>query len=735
MNMARKHSHLWSDCLEDRLVPALDLTGVEFRTIEGTNNNAAFPNRGAAETRQIRFGYGAQFPDGFGDEIIDADSTPRSRLSARTISNEIHAQSGSVPSERNLTDWAFQWGQWVTHDMDLTRNGPQFNVLSTGATGFFGIPVTEADDPFGQGNVIPFNRSQFDAGTGVPGARREVVNSITSYIDASNVYGSDPTRAAALRTFEGGKLTTSQDGLLLPLNTAGLPNADESPLPGDQLFLAGDFRANEQLNLTAVHTLFVREHNRLADLIAQQNPGLTDEQIFQVARRIVGAEQQIITYEEFLPAVFGYDLAPDPDDAVYNPAVDASITNSFAHAAFRFGHSQINEATLLVSNSNQTVDDLTVREAFFNPNFLKDDPSRVGLMLKGLASQIGQEVDLLLTNGIRNNLFGPAGSGGLDLGALDIQRGRDHGLPDFNTLRNLYRAGPPVTSFAEISSDPAIQAKLAELYPDLPQPDGTVIRGFDNIDPFVGMLAEDKLPGTSIGPTLNAIIGNQFSRLRDGDRFFYTNDPFLGSNGVKDVINLDSISLGKIIRLNYNVTGLQGNVFFDKSVMIIEAPDAGSNLTLRTTATTVSVVNTRTGQVLDSESLSKISQVILVGSDTAPDVFNLFLAASGGLEDGVVLYGGGSTGDRLNVFGTAGNDTFTVADSTFSTGTVGVLPRPPENRIIQTVSGRTVGVNGNTILSTGFETTRLVTQGGEDTITDPDGLAILVSAWDPLSED
>ncbi|HKB03908.1 MAG TPA: peroxidase family protein [Gemmataceae bacterium] len=735
--MARKHSHLWTDCLEDRLVPAIDLIGVEFRTVDGTNNNTAFPNRGAAETRQIRFGYGAQFPDGFGDEIIDADSTPRSRLSPRTISNEIHAQSGSVPSERNLTDWVFQWGQWVTHDMDLTRTGSQFNVLSTGETGFFGIPVTDPNDPLFNSAFpfIPFNRSQFDTGTGVPGARREVVNSITSYIDASNVYGSDTVRAAALRTGVGGKLAMSQDGQLLPLNTAGLPNADESPLPGDQLFLAGDFRANEQLNLTAVHTLFVREHNRLAGLIAQQNPGMSDEEIFQVARRIIGAEQQIITYEEFLPAVFGYDLAPDPDDAVYNPAVDASITNSFAHAAFRFGHSQINEATLLVNNGNQTVDDLTVREAFFNPNFLKDDPARVGLMLKGLASQVGQEVDLLLTDGIRSNLFGPAGSGGLDLGALDIQRARDHGLPDFNNLRNAYRAGPAYTSFDQISSDPAIVAKLAELYPDLPQPNGTVIRGIDNIDPFVGMLAEDHLPGSSIGPTLNAIIRNQFSRLRDGDRFFYTNDEFLRSKGVKDVINLDTISLSKIIRLNYNVTGLQGNVFFDKSVMIIEAPDAGSNLTLRTDATTVSVVNTRTGQVLDSEPLTKISQVILVGSDTGPDVFNMFLAASGGLEDGVVLYGGNSTGDRLNVFGTAGNDTFTVADSSFSTGSVGVLPRPPENAITLTVSGRTVGVNGNTILSTGFETTRLVTQGGVDSITDPDGLAILVSAWDPLSED
>ena len=108
-------------------------------------------------------------------------------------------------------------------------------------------------------------------------------------------------------------------------------------------------------------------------------------------------------------------------------------------------------------------------------------------MLKGLASQLGQENDLLLVDGIRNSLFGPPGAGGLDLAALDIQRGRDHGLPDYNNLRASYGLDE-VTSFAEISSDPAIQAKLEELF-------GNV----DNIDPFVGALAEDHLPGTSVG--------------------------------------------------------------------------------------------------------------------------------------------------------------------------------------------------------------------------------------------
>jgi peroxidase len=688
------------EVLEGRLVPSgLDLTGVEWRSIDGTNNNLALPTQGAAETRQIRFGYQAQFPDGYGDVIITAPQ----RANPRTISNVIHAQSESVPNDRYLTDWAFQWGQWITHDLDLTRNGPQFNARYSGGVGDFRIPIEDSNDPLGP-NPIPFDRSEYDPATGTPDPfpgtthlnRREVINSVTSYIDASLVYGSDPVRAAALRTFQGGKLKTSAGGQLLPLNTAGLPNADPFHL-GDRLFLAGDVRANEQANLTAVHTLFVREHNRLADRIHARFSDLTDEEIYQVARRLVGAEIQAITYEEYLPAVLGFDYAPDPAAAAYNPAVNATVTNSFAHAIFRFGHSEINEASLLVDKHGRTVGTLSIRDAFFNPNILQGAPTRLELMLKGLASQRSQEIDLLLVNGVRNNLFGPPGAGGLDLAALDIQRGRDHGLPNYNILRSAYGL-ERVTSFAEISSDPEIQAKLQQLF-------GTV----NNIDPFVGALAEDHLPGSSVGPLVKAVVGNQFARLRDGDRFFYKYDAFLQSDPVRSILDLDTVTLAKVIRWNTDVTGLQENVFFDKSVMAFGGPVAGANFTLTAPDGSLMPTDTRTAKVPERESPGSVSVVILVGAPGARDIFNLYVSG-GGPTVGAEVYDGRSGGDVVNVYGRSKSDQFAVRSGV-------------------------VDVNGTEVRHSGIETTRVVTLGGSDEVEIAPGVLASVLSWlDPMTE-
>ena len=303
----------------------------------------------------------------------------------------------------------------------------------------------------------------------------------------------------------------------------------------------------------------MREHNRIAAQLQAAHPTWTDEQLYQQARRLVIAELQIITYTEWLPALLGANALPAYTG--YQSTVNPSIANEFSTAMFRFAHSQLDNGVDRLNNNGteSAAGSVDLAQAFFNPTLINPtgvtDPfsgqvsTGIDAILKGAASGDAQEVDLLAVRDIRNFLFGPPGAGGTDLIARDIQRGRDHGLTDYNSMRAAYGL-PRVTSFAQITSDVAVQQKLQQLY-------GTV----DNIDAFVGALAEDHVPGADIGPLTRAVLVNQFTRLRDGDRFFYLNQ-FSGKE-LTDL--LANTSLTKIIERNTGITNLQSNAFFFKA--------------------------------------------------------------------------------------------------------------------------------------------------------------------------
>ena len=527
------------------LIHHVSVAIADNRTMNGSSNNLSNPLQGAAGQVFTRFGYFPNYGDVVGDHL---ESLPN----PRDVSNAIGSQSASFPNSRHLSDWVVQWGQFLVHDITLSSRMGNGNVLSDGTVGDFRIPVLDANDPLGP-NPIPFDRSDYHPTTGTkgpPNLAREQLNEVTTYIDASMIYGSDETRADALRTFVDGKLATSAVGQLLPLNTSGQFNIDPFGL-GPSLFLAGDIRANEQVGLTATQTLFVREHNRLANLLKQNNNGLDDEHIYQLARKIVGAEIQAITYTEFLPAIMG-NTAPSSSDYIYSDFVDATITNSFAAAFFRFGHSMQSPELELVANNGQKIGSMAVRDAFSNVAFLKTDPMVLDLVMKGLASQVSQEVDTMVVDELRHFLFGPPGAGGLDLLSLDIQRGRDHGLPGYNSLRGTYGLAPVFMS--DISSDIDLVQTLTALY-----------ENSNSVDAWVGGMAEDHLSGASVGPLVHSVLVSQFERLRDGDRFFYTGDPDLQQSTITEVIDLDQVTLAKIIRWNTDITSIQDNVFFATS--------------------------------------------------------------------------------------------------------------------------------------------------------------------------
>jgi peroxidase len=461
---------------------------LEFRTIDGVGNNVANPEWGAADTPFLRM-----VPDAYGDGASSPSGALRPNV--RAISNTINAQIGSIPSADGASDFVWMWGQFLDHDLDETPGSAPTEV--------FDIQVPMGDpwfDPFATGvAVIPLARSGYDMVQGV----REQVNAITTYLDASNVYGSDAARAQELRTLDGTGMLRTSPGDLLPYNTAGLSNA---PSSAPNFFLAGDVRANEHVALTAMHTLFVREHNFWATFLANRGP-MSGEQMYQWSKAIVTAEMQAITYREFLPALLGPGTIPPYQG--YQPNVDASIGNIFATAAYRFGHTMLSPQLrrLEADGSTHVSGDLPLASAFFDPTQL----TSIGLepYLRGLADQTAQEIDTHLVDEVRNFLFGPPGSGGFDLASLNLQRGRDHGLPNYNTVRAAY-GRPMVTSWSQITSDAAGQARLSSIYASP-----------DEIDPWVGLLSEDHAPGALVGPTLKVILADQFERIREGDRFWY----------------------------------------------------------------------------------------------------------------------------------------------------------------------------------------------------------------------
>ena len=459
----------------------------EFRSIDGSGNNPIDSTRGAANTSLLRTTTNA-YVDGSG-EPPGGD-----QRGARDISNLVVAQDQLIPNAQRVTDFLWQWGQFIDHDMDLTPTADPAEP--------FNIPVPPGDpffDPDNTGTqIIALDRSLYQMINGV----REQVNIDTAYIDASQVYGSDEARAHELRRLDGsGKLKTS-DGDLLPYNVDGFPNLpDTEPI----YFLAGDLRSNEQLGLTAMHTLFVREHNFWADVFHAAEPWLDDDGIYFRARAIVGAEIQIITYRDFLPLLLGRNpLAPYRG---YQPEANAGIANAFSAALFRVGHTLLSPQLLRLDNHNHSIGDISLADAFFNPTQI----SSVGIepYLRGLAKQRPQEVDTYVVDPVRNFLFGQPGQGGFDLASLNIQRGRDHGLPRYNQVRIDYGLQPYAT-FADMNPDPVIQAKLAAAYASP-----------DDVDIWLGALAEKHKSGMMVSETTYTILKDQFERLRDGDRFWY----------------------------------------------------------------------------------------------------------------------------------------------------------------------------------------------------------------------
>ena len=498
-------------CSQDSGAVGLFVDGEEFRTYDGFGNNQSRVTWGSTGTQFLR-GADAAYSDGVG-ALARQDAA-----SAREISQTLGETGGDyVANEAGLSNMFWAWGQFVDHDITLSRDSEAAGQMNLSGGG---------DSVFGS-SAMGVSRSEYT--TDASGARQQI-NSITAFLDASNVYGSDEATSLALRTLDGtGRMKLDENGFL--------------PRDSDGNFQAGDIRANEQQQLITMHTVFAREHNRVADTLADANPEWSGERIYQEARAVVGAEIQAVTYNEWLPKLLG-DAAPGAYMG-YDANVNPSLTNEFSACAFRFCHSMIpDELARLEENGDPIADgNLRLRDGFFNPHEFVS-AGGVDPLVRGLAATSAMEVDRMLSDELRNflNLNSDEDS---DLLARNIARGRDHGLADYNTLRAAYGL-EPITSWEQLTDDPVLLAELRAAYGD----------DINAIDPFVGSMFEEHVNGGIVGALNAAIIGDQFNRLRTGDRFWYEN---IFSADMVSWIN--NRSLSDILRDNTGVDWLQDDVF------------------------------------------------------------------------------------------------------------------------------------------------------------------------------
>ncbi len=599
------------------------------RTLDGGGNNVANPTWGQTNTQYIR----VAAPN------YDGPAKPVKGPPTRFVSNRIFNDVGqNLFSENRISQWGWTWGQFMDHTFGL-RDERELAVEHAPIAFDASDPLEGFRNDFG---AIDFFRTPAAPGTGFGAVPRQHINTVSSYIDGFSVYGGTNARLDWLRegSLDGNPANNGARMLLpndyLPRVTArgNRANAPQMDLMGalvgtpDKAAVAGDVRANENIALTAAHTLFAREHNRIVAQL-NSNPAaalLSQEDKFQIARKVVGAEQQLITYNEFLPAL-GVRLAPYQG---YNPNVNASLGNEFAVVGYR-AHSMIHgefEPTVPVGTYTDGQLDtfeeqgIEVEEngdgtitlviplvvAFGNPDLVEQ--VGLGTLLESLGEEGQYKNDEQIDNALRSVLFQVpkpgipdptvCGSpvidpdcftGVVDLGAIDVERGRDHGMPFYNDLRRAYGLAPKA-SFTAITGESTEQLPAGTTindprileFTEIRDANGNVIPvgseeggvvgvrrstlaarlkavygNLNKVDAFTGMVSERHVPGTEFGELQLAIWKKQFEALRDGDRFFFQIDP--------DLVLIQTLfgityrhTLAELIKLNTGVT-VQANVF------------------------------------------------------------------------------------------------------------------------------------------------------------------------------
>lgn len=425
----------------------------KYRSYDGTCNNRKHPRWGSAYI-PFRRALNPDYCDGISSPRCGIDGSELA--SAREISIEVHRPF--YYTDPHFTVMLAVWGQFLDHDITSTAlnqgiDGEPIeccNDIEPKHPECFTVPLGKGDPYFDNYNVTCMN---FVRSVPAPTNRlgpREQYNQATAFIDGSVVYGSSIDKVNDLRTFQNGylkMLITADNRTLLPINRDpkdGCNEADENA-KGQYCFDSGDARSNENLHLTSMHLLWARHHNYLADGLKKVNPHWDDEMLFQEARRILGAQMQHITYNEFLSVIigregsesFGLLSTPHERNDPYDEKLNPSIANEFAAAAFRFAHTLLPGLMKVTKELNDTEESIALHNMLFNPYSLYR-PGGLDNAIRTAINNSLEKSDPYFTTELTEKLFAKDASVqvcGLDLVSLNIQRARDHGLPGYYEWR------------------------------------------------------------------------------------------------------------------------------------------------------------------------------------------------------------------------------------------------------------------------------------------------------------
>uniref|UniRef100_T1ILP9 Chorion peroxidase n=1 Tax=Strigamia maritima TaxID=126957 RepID=T1ILP9_STRMM len=525
-----------------------------FRDITGLCNNLDNPQWGSTRMTLQRL-----LPPVYADGV-DAprmSTTNQPLPNPRILSAVMHRDTGNV-LDHATTILFVGWGQLTDHDMAMASateddNGDEpaccdraFQIRHPNC---FPIEVPPGDTI--QARCMEFVRSAAGITPGCKLGVRSQMDQVTSVLDANYIYGLTNEWASSLRTFQGGQLRTTpafrQFGLkdLLPLKQQKPDEICLRPNPNIFCFQAGDIRANEQIMLTVLHTFMMRHHNRVATQLRQVNPHWNDERLYQESRHVMAAISQHITFNEFLPMLlgkqvmerYGLILLKQGYYDGYDPKINPTLFSSFLTSAFRFGHSLVPTTIERFNKFHQPIGSQRLGSVIRQPF----DLYRAGWMdqfILGFVNSAAWALDSALSQEMTNHLFErPGDTFGLDLAAINIQRGRDHGVPGYNAYREFCGIGRArvFEEFSNTLNNDTI-LRLRELY-----------RHPDDIDLWTAGISERPLQGAMVGPTFACIIGLQFRNLRKGDRFWHENQGWQSSFSSEQLQEIRKIKLSRII--------------------------------------------------------------------------------------------------------------------------------------------------------------------------------------------